>query len=328
MKVAVFSSHQFERPYLEKANTSHGHQLSYFESHLDSEVAKLAQGFPAVSAFVSDSLDADTLKVLSEGGVKFISLRSAGYNHIDLEAAAKLGISVARVPAYSPSAVAEYTIALMLTLNRKTHKAYNRVREGNFSLDGLIGFEFSGQTAAVIGTGNIGAIVCRILIGFGCRVVAYDTHPSEACKQMGVEYISMEEIFKISDIITLHCPLNPATKYIINEKNLALAKDGVMLINTGRGGLIDTKAVIKALKTGKIGSLGLDVYEEEEELFFEDNSEHIIDDDIFSRLITFPNVVITGHQGFLTTTALRNIAETSLQNISDFESGTVSKNTL
>jgi len=321
MKVSIFSAHKFEKPFLERANASYGYELKYFDAHLDPSVAKLAAGSEIVSAFVSDQLCKDTLKVLADGGTKMIALRSAGFNHVDLTAAAELGITVTRVPAYSPHAIAEHAIALILTLNRKTHKAYNRSREGNFSLEGLMGFDLAGKTVGIIGTGKIGTVACKILLGFACRVVAYDKFPNQECKDMGVEYIDFDSLLKVSDIISLHCPLNAESHYLIDDAALGKVKDGLMLINTGRGALIDTKAAIRALKTGKLGYLGIDVYEEEEDLFFEDQSEHIIDDDVFSRLLSFPTVLITGHQGFFTSNAVECIANTTLENIQAFASG-------
>lgn len=319
MKTAIFSAHAFEKPFLEKANLTHHHELKYFEPHLSLDTAKLAQGFTAVSAFVSDRLDREIIKQLAAGGTRFLALRSAGFNHVDLAAADEYKIKVTRVPAYSPHAVAEHTIALILGLNRKIYKAYNRVREGNFSLEGLMGFDLAGKTAGVIGTGKIGALVAGILKAFGCRVLAYDVQTNADCLAQGIEYVDLNTLLRSSDIICLHCPLSTQTKHIINADSIASMQKGVMIINTGRGALVDTPALISGLKSGQIGYLGLDVYEEEEGLFFEDFSNRIINDDIFSRLLTFPNVLITGHQGFFTETAVRNISETTLENLSDFE---------
>jgi D-lactate dehydrogenase len=271
---------------------------------------------------VNDQLTGDVVEAVADAGVRLLALRSAGFNHVDLRAAARRGLVVARVPAYSPHAVAEHAAALILTLNRKLHRAFNRVREGNFSLDGLLGFDLHGRVVGVIGTGKIGAIFCRIMMGFGCRILAYDPHPNEQVRQSGGEYVTLEELFRASDIIALHLPLTPETHHLINGRALNEMKHGVMLINTSRGGLIDTVAVIEALKRGKIGALGLDVYEEEADLFFEDLSGTVIQDDVFARLLTFPNVLITGHQGFFTVEALRNIAATTLANATAFESGT------
>jgi D-lactate dehydrogenase len=283
--------------------------------------APLAEGFPAVCAFVNDQLDAEVLNALHDGGTRLIALRSAGFNHVDLARAASLGMRVARVPAYSPYAVAEHAVALILTLNRKLHRAYARVREGNFSLDGLLGFEVHGSTVGIIGTGKIGVAFARIMSGFGCRLLAHDPYPNAECEKLGVEYVELPTLFGASDIIALHAPLMPATVHLIDEAALGQMKDGVMLVNTSRGALVDTRAVIDALKSGRLGGLGLDVYEEEEELFFEDFSDQVITDDVFARLLTFPNVVITGHQGFFTTSALQNIADTTVANITAFETG-------
>jgi len=318
MEVALFSAKPFEKTVFDRENSSHGHTLRYFETHLGASTAPLARGSAAVCAFVSDRLDAATLEILAAGGCRLVALRSAGFNHVDLVAAKRLNLPVVRVPAYSPYAIAEHTVGLMLSLNRKIHKAYNRVREGNFSLDGLVGFDFHGRCVGVVGTGLIGSLVARILLGFGCRVVAFDLSPRSDLVALGVNYVSLEELLKQADIVTLHCPLTPATRHLINPDRLALMRAGAMLINTGRGGLVDTPAVIEALKQGHLGYLGLDVYEEEEALFFEDLSSRVMTDDVFARLLTFPNVLITGHQAFLTQEALEGIARTTLNNISDF----------
>jgi len=271
--------------------------------------------------FVNDDLGSGVLKKLSQQGAKLIALRCAGFNNVDLRASRELGLTVVRVPAYSPHAVAEHTVALILTLNRKTHKAYNRVREGNFSLEKLTGFNLSGKNIGIIGTGKIGSIVAQIMTGFGCNLLAHDPYPNDNCEALDVDYISLSELLKESDIITLHCPLTPETRHLIDEASLNNMKSGVMLINTSRGEIIETHSIIGALKSGKVGYLGLDVYEEEAELFFQDLSDRIIADDIFARLLTFPNVLITGHQGFFTKDALTSIAETTLSNIEEFESG-------
>ena len=319
MHVTVFSTKPYDRQFLEAANAKAGHSLSFLEARLSVETVSLAKGAGAVCAFVNDEVNAVVLAGLASMGVKLVALRAAGFNNIDLEAARRQGITVARVPAYSPYAVAEHTIALILTLNRKTHRAYNRVREGNFALEGLLGFDLVGKTAGVVGTGKIGEVVCRILTGFGCTVLAHDPQPNAACEQMGVRYMPPDELLSLSDIITLHCPLTPATHHLINTKALERMKRGVMLINTSRGAVIDTRAVLRGLKDGTIGHLGLDVYEEEADLFFEDLSHRFIGDDVFARLLTFPNVLITGHQAFLTEEALTNIAETTIENITSFE---------
>ena len=319
MQIAVFSTKPYDRRFLDAANAGSGHRLIYFEARLSVETCDLAAGADAVCAFVNDDGNADVLASLSAKGIRLIVLRSAGFNNVDLAAARRLGITVARVPAYSPHAVAEHALALILALNRKTHRAYNRVREGNFGLDGLLGFDLVDKTVGVVGTGKIGEVMCRILNGLGCRVVAYDPQPNPACLDMGVTYVPLDELFASSDIITLHCPLTPATRHLIGGDVLQRVKRGVMLINTSRGAVIDTQAVVHGLKEGVIGYLGLDVYEEEADLFFEDLSNRFIDDDVFARLLTFPNVLITGHQAFFTKEALTNIAETTIANITSFE---------
>jgi D-lactate dehydrogenase len=321
MRVAVFSTKVYTRVYFDRINARWHHQLTYFEPRLESDTAGLASGFPAICVFVNDRLDADVLARLHAGGTRVVALRCAGYNNVDLPAAESLGMSVVRVPAYSPHSVAEHTIALVLALNRRVHRAFNRVREGNFALDGLIGFELRSRTVGVVGTGRIGAAVVDILAGFGCRILAYDVQPSEPVAGRGARYVPLEQLLSASDIVTLHCPLLPATHHLIDAGAVARMKPGAMLINTSRGALIDTRAVIEGLKSGRIGALGLDVYEEEEALFFEDLSGQVLQDDVFARLLTFPNVVITGHQGFLTEEALTAIAETTLANIAQIEDG-------
>lgn len=319
MKIAVFSTKSYDKTFLEAANARHGHTLDFYEARLTPETVPLTAGYPAICVFVNDQLnDEKTLAALAENGVRLIALRCAGFNNVDLAAAEKHGLTVVRVPAYSPHAVAEHTIALLLAFNRKIHRAYNRVREGNFSLEGLLGFEIQDKTVGIIGTGKIGVNVARILTGFGCNLIAYDLYPNDECKQMGVRYVSLEDLFTQSDIITLHCPLTPQTHHIIDAAAIARMKPGVAIVNTSRGALIDTAAVLDALKTGQIGYLGIDVYEEEADLFFEDLSGQVIQDDVFARLLTLPNVVITGHQGFFTETALTNIAETTLGNVTEF----------
>ena len=320
MRIAVFSAKPYDRTFLTRANSGQRHHLSFFEARLTEDTATLANGFDAICAFVNDCLDAAVLEQLHNGGTRLVALRSAGFNHVDLATAERLGITVVRVPAYSPHAVAEHAVALVLSLNRMTYRAYNRVREGNFALDGLLGFDLQGKTVGVIGTGHIGLIFADIMHGFGCRVVASDPFPSPAAKSF-VEYVPLATLFASADIISLHCPLTPETHHLIDADAIAQMKEGVMLINTGRGRVVDTQAVIAGLKSGKIGRLGLDVYEEEEQLFFEDLSQGVIDDDQFMRLTTFHNVLITGHQAFFTAEALTNIAETTLANIDAFESG-------
>ncbi|AGA27076.1 2-hydroxyacid dehydrogenase [Singulisphaera acidiphila] len=325
MKVAVFSTKPYDRSSLDGANTEHGHELVYFDARLSAATAPLARGCEAVCAFVNDELNATVLEELHRSGVRFVALRCAGYNNVDHEVAERHRLVVARVPAYSPYAVAEHTVALILSLNRKIYRAYNRVREGNFTLDGLLGFDLHGRTIGVIGTGQIGLEVARIMRGFGCQVLAYDIKPNPECESLQVRYVSLEDLLAKSDIITLHCPLTPSTRHLIDTKSLQTMKPGVMIINTGRGSLVDTEAVIAGLKSAKIGYLGLDVYEEEADLFFEDHSGQVIHDDVFARLLTFPNVLITGHQAFFTREALQGIATTTLANLTEFaENGTCS----
>jgi D-lactate dehydrogenase len=321
MKVAVFNTKAYDRQFLEAANSPKQHELVFFEPRINQDTAILAAGYPAVCVFVHDQVDANTLEILASRGTRLIALRCAGFNNVDLKVAHKLGITVVRVPAYSPYGVAEHAVGLILSLNRKIHRAYNRVREGNFSLDGLLGFNLNERTVGIIGTGKIGLILGQIMKGFGCRLLAYDVYHNPELEALGGKYVDLPELFANSDIISLHCPLTPETHHLINAEAIEMMKPGVMLINTSRGGLINTQAVIEGLKTSKIGSLGVDVYEQESELFFEDLSGEIIQDDIFQRLTTFPNVLITGHQAFFTEDALRNIAETTLNNISDFEQG-------
>jgi D-lactate dehydrogenase len=321
VKVAVFSTKPHDRRSLEVANERHGHELVFLEPRLGPETARLAAGFPAVCAFVNDRLDRETLAELAAGGTRLIALRSAGFNHVDLEAAEELGMTVARVPAYSPEAVAEHAVALILTLNRRTHRAYARVREGNFSLEGLMGFDLHGRTVGIVGTGRIGTVFARIMVGFGCRLLAVDPRPNDECRGLGVEYVALDRLLEESDIIALHAPLTPETHHLIGDRALARMRPGTMLINTSRGGLIDTPALIRGLKDGTIGSVGLDVYEEEADLFFQDLSERVIQDDVFARLLTFPRVLVTAHQAFFTEEAVRQIAETTLQNITSFDAG-------
>jgi D-lactate dehydrogenase len=320
MKVYFFDAHSFESKHFRQANSEFHHDLNFFEAKLTEKSVALAEGYPCVCAFVNDKLNENVLKVLSENGTKLIALRSAGYNHINLIVAKELGLKVVRVPEYSPYSVAEHAMALILTLNRKLHKSYNRIREGNFSLEGLVGFDLHGKTVGVVGTGKIGKAFIKILKGFGCNVIAHDVFPdNNFAQEVGFKYTDLESVFKYADILSLHVPLGPATHYVVNEKTIGLMKYGAMLINTSRGGLVDTKALIAALKTGQLSAAGLDVYEEEENYFFQDLSEKVLDDDMLIRLINFPNVILSSHQGFLTTEALNNIAQTTLGNISEFE---------
>ncbi len=322
MDIAVFDTRRYDQEAFEQANATHGHQLRFFEPRLTSHTAPLAAGAPAVCPFVSDRVDAETLRILHDGGTRQLALRSAGYNHVDLEAAAALGMPVVRVPEYSPYAVAELAMCLVLTLNRKVHRAYNRVREANFSLDGLVGFDLHGKTFGIVGTGRIGRTLARIAHGFGCRVIATDAWPNQALQdELGVTYVAAEDLYRQSDVISLHVPLTPETHHLINGAAFAQMKPGVTIVNTSRGALIDTRALIHALKTRRVGAAGLDVYEEEGPIFFRDLSQQVLQDDVMARLLTFPNVLITAHQGFLTREALANIADTTLGSISAFERG-------
>jgi D-lactate dehydrogenase len=319
MKVAVFSTKPYDRQFLEIANYDYEHELVFFEPKLNRETALLASGFPAVCIFVNDQADASTLKILASRGTRVIALRCAGFNNVDLRVADELGLRVVRVPAYSPYAVAEHAVGLLITLNRKIHRAYNRTREGNFSLDGLLGLDLHDRTVGVIGTGKIGLVFSQIMKGFGCKLLAYDMYTNPAFVDLGGTYVELPVLFKQADVISLHCPLTPDTYHLIDEPAIAQMKPGVILINTSRGALIDTTAVIQGLKSQRVGALGLDVYEQEADLFFEDLSNRIIQDDVFERLMTFHNVIVTGHQAFFTKEALQNIAETTLSNITDLE---------
>jgi D-lactate dehydrogenase len=326
VRIAVFSARSYDRRFLDEANERHGHELAYFDARLEDVTAPLAEGFDAVCPFVNDRVDAATVAQLAAGGTRLLTLRSAGFNHVDLDAAEAHGITVARVPAYSPYAVAEHTVALMLAVERKIHRAANRVREGNFSLEGLLGFDLRNKRVGIIGTGRIGQIVARIMRGFGCSIRAYDPMRNDDVRDLGVRYVDLDTLFAECDVITLHCPLTPETYHLIDDEALRKVRPGVMIVNTSRGALIDTPAVIEALKDGRIGHLALDVYEEEGDLFFEDLSDRVIQDDVFSRLLTFPNVLITAHQAFFTEEALRNIAETTLGNATAFATGNASGN--
>lgn len=319
MRVAVFSSRPYDQESLTRANAAFGHELHFFEAALNLQTCSLAENAEAVCVFVHDQINAHLLRCLAGRGVKVVALRCAGFNNVDLPAAREVGIDVVRVPAYSPYAVAEHAVAMMLTLNRHTHRAYNRVREGNFALNGLLGFDMNGKTVGIVGTGRIGTVLARIMIGFGCTVLAYDLYPNDECKALGVQYLPLDELLAQSDIISLHCPLSEETRHLIDSKAIGKMKRGAMLINTGRGALIDTSSVIAALKSGHIGALGIDVYEQEENLFFEDHSEEIIQDDVLERLMTFPNVLVTAHQGFFTREAIDAIAETTLNNLKQVE---------
>lgn len=316
MKIAVFSTYSYDQDFLERFNT--GHELTFFSAALTELTVSLTDGFAAICIFVNDTANADVLEKLAENGVKLIVLRCAGYNNVDLIAAEKLGIAVLRVPAYSPEAVAEHAMAMILTLNRKTHKAYNRVREGNFSLEKLMGFNLFGCKVALIGTGNIGKAFYQILKGFGCRVVAHDPFPDQELLADGLQYDSLANALHDAEIVSLHCPLNAQSLHLVNATSLKLFKKGAMLINTSRGALIETADVIEALKSGQLGYLGLDVYEQESSLFFHDRSEDVIQDDLIARLISFPNVLITSHQGFFTNEAMEQIATVTFENVDAF----------
>lgn len=321
VKVAVFSSKPYDEEHLKQANQSLQFELTFFEPKLTQQTVALTQGFDVVCCFVNDVIDHSVAEALASNGVKLVAMRCAGFNNVDLEACAKLQLRVARVAEYSPNAVAEHAVALILDLNRNIHRAYSRVRENDYSLNGLMGFDLYGKTVSAIGGGKIGLAFIRIMQGFGCRVLCYDPSPSEALQNSGAELVSLEQAWAESDIVSLHCPLVRSTYHLINSNSLSQMKPGVMLINISRGGLIDTPAIIKALKTGKVGYLGLDVYEEEADLFFEDNSDEVLLDDVFARLTTFKNVVITGHQAFFTHEALSAIAEITLNNIHYFMKG-------
>ena len=326
MRVIVFSTKPYDRQFLESANTSFNHDLTFLEARLTLETVELVKGYECVCAFVNDQLNSEVLGILANYGVQTVALRCAGFNNVDLAVAQQRGLKVVRVPAYSPYAVAEHTAGLVLMLNRNLHRAYSRVRDGNFALSGLLGFDLHGRTVGVIGMGQIGQVFAKIMSGFGCRVIAYDKYPNQQCREKGIEFVDLPKLFAESDIISLHCPLTPDTQHMINAATIAQMKRGVMIINTSRGAVIDTQAVIRGLKSGQIGHLGLDVYEEEADVFFEDLSNEVIPDDALSRLLTFPNVVVTGHQAFFTKDALTCIAETTLQNITSIEQSGTCKN--
>ena len=314
-KITFFSTQAYDKVFFEKYNTDFGYELDFFDTQLNEQTVKLISNTDVVCVFVNDVVNAAVIQQLAERKVRIIALRCAGFNNVDLEAAKKYNLKVCRVPAYSPEAVAEHAMAMILTLNRKTHKAYNRVREQNFSLNGLLGFDLHGKTVGIIGTGNIGKAFAKIIKGFGCKVLVFDIVTDSEMEQDGVTFVSLETIFKESDIISLHCPLNEKTKHLIDKKSLSMMKDHVMIINTSRGGLIETACVIEGLKEGKIGYLGIDVYEQEEKLFFRDLSEDIIQDDAIQRLMSFPNVLVTAHQAFFTNEALTQIALVTFNNI-------------
>lgn len=321
MRIILFSSQNYDRESFLAANPGHGFELHFQQSPLRPDTAALAMGFEVVCPFVNDDLSRPVLEQLAAGGTRLIALRSAGYNHVDLAAAHALGLTVVRVPAYSPHAVAEHAAGLVLALCRHLHRAYNRTREGDFSLHGLTGFDLHGKTVGVVGSGQIGQVFAQIMRGFGCQVLAYDPYPNPAIEALGGRFVGLDQLLAESDIISLHCPLNEATRHLVNAGSLQRMKRGAMLINTGRGALVDTPALIEALKSGQLGYLGLDVYEEEAEIFFADRSDLPLQDDVLARLLTFPNVIITAHQAFLTREALAAIAGTTLDNIGAWRQG-------
>ena len=323
MKIAMFSTRSYDIQHFDPIFTAQQEliQIKYFDTLLDVHTSQLAKGYDAVCAFVNDDLSAPVLTELAQLGIKLILMRCAGFNNVDLQVSKQLGLTIMRVPAYSPEAVAEHAIALMMTLNRRIHKAYQRTRDANFSLEGLVGFNMFGKTMGVIGTGKIGIAAMRILKGFGCNLLAYDPYPSEQAIALGANYVSLDQLFTQSDVITLHCPLTEENQHLLNQDSFAKMKEGVMIINTSRGALLNAKDSIEALKQGKIGGLGLDVYEEEDSLFFKDHSSEIITDDVFRRLSSCHNVIFTGHQAFLTKEALTSIAQTTLDNLQYFAAG-------
>lgn len=319
MKIAVFSTKPYDQRFFSSVNDTYQHEITFLEPRLTLATCRLAEGFDAVCVFVNDKLDGAVLEQLAEMGIRAVALRCAGFNNVDLTVAEQLGIKIVRVPAYSPYAVAEHTLGLILTLNRKIHRAYNRVREGNFALDGLLGFDLHGKTVGVVGTGKIGAIFAGQLVGFGCQILGYDVARNPDCEAIGMTYVPLDQLLAESDILSLHCPLTPETRYLINPSTIEQMKRGAMLVNTSRGAVIDTRAVVEGLKSGQIGSLAIDVYEEEADYFFEDLSSEVIADDLLARLLTFPNVLITGHQAFFTREALEAIATTTLDNLREIE---------
>jgi D-lactate dehydrogenase len=315
VKVAVFSTKPYDERFLSRAAEDTEIEFQFLEARLNARSARLAAESEGVCLFVNDTADAEALDALSEQGVKAVALRCAGFNNVDLKHAHDLGICVCRVPAYSPHAVAEHAVGLLLAINRRIHKAFSRVREGNFALEGLMGFDLHGKTAGVIGTGKIGTVAVGLLHGFGMRVLAHDPYPNDTAREKGAEYVELDRLLEESDVVTLHCPLMPETHHLIDWEALQQMKEGAVIINTSRGALLDTKAAIAALKTQRLGALAIDVYEEEGDLFFEDLSDEVIEDDTFARLLTFPNVLVTAHQAFFTEEAMTNIAETTVGNL-------------
>ena len=328
MKVLVYSANQYTRDMFDKANKGCDHQINYSDAPLTELTAILAQGYCSVCCFVDDDINAEVLRQLASFGVQLIVLRCTGFNNVDIAEAEKNRITVMRVASYSPYSVAEFTVAMMLTLNRKLHRSYNRVKEGNFLLDGLLGFDMHGKTVGIVGTGKIGATLARILSGFQCKLLAYDIVESAHCQQLGVKYVPLKELLQKSNIVSLHLPLTPDTFHLINSDTLGLMQDSAILINTSRGALVDTEDLIAVLKQRRLAGVGLDVYEEESELYYHDLRDQIIDDDNFSRLVSFPNVLVTGHQAFFTREALEEIADATIQNINDYEAGHENSNTI
>ncbi len=328
MKIAVFSARPYDREFMNAANTIAGHQLCFFDATLERETCALAAGHEAVCIFVNDTADAGVLEALVAGGTRLVALRCTGFNNIDLKAAERLGLKVVRVVAYSPYSVAEHAVALLLAINRKIHRAYNRTRDSNFELDGLMGFDLHGKTVAIVGTGRIGRVFAKIMRGFGCEVLGHDKSHSPEFEALGARYTDLVEIGAKADIISLHCPLTPETQHIVNAKMLSRLKRGALLVNTSRGGLVETEAVIEALKSGQLGGLALDVYEQEADLFYRDLSSTVVSDDVFERLLSFPNVIVTGHQAFFTREAISTICQTTIDNVTEFATGQVLSNEL
>jgi D-lactate dehydrogenase len=321
LKTAVYSARRYDKTMLAQANFDAGHELRFLEDRLSRETAILAEGCEAVCVFVNDTVDAEVLGILAGQGVRLVATRSTGYNHVDAAAARRLGIAVVRVTDYSPNSVAEFAVGLLLAVNRKIARASVRTREGNFDLDGLMGFDLHGKTVGVIGTGKIGTIFARIMAGFGCTLVGYDRYPTPAFEALGGRYIGVDELLACSDVVSLHCPLLEETHHIVDAAALARVKRGCVLVNTSRGGLVDTEAAVQALKTGQLGGLAIDVYEQEASLFFQDLSSTIITDDVIQRLVSFPNVIVTGHQAFFTVEAIGQIMRTTIDSIGAFERG-------
>jgi D-lactate dehydrogenase len=321
MKTAVFSTRRYDRTMLGRANGPAGHELHFFDERLTEDSAQLAEGCEAVCVFVNDAVDVKVLAILARNGTRLLATRSTGYNHIDTVAAEQHGIAVVRVTDYSPYSVAEFAVGLLLAVNRKIVRASVRTRDGNFELDGLMGMDLHGKTVGVVGTGKIGTIFAKIMTGFGCRVLGYDPFRNPAFEAAGGRYVSQDEKLSSCDVVSLHCPLTEQTRHIVNAETLARAKPGSILVNTSRGGLVDTEAAIEALKTGQLGGMAIDVYEQESKLFFQDLSSTIICDDIIQRLVSFPNVIVTGHQAFFTTEAIGQIMQTTIESITAFERG-------